>query len=150
MPASARRRGAPTGNRNALKHGYYSRTFHRKEVTELSTSEFTGLAEEIGVIRLLTKRILKQAQAEDLDLFENLEILRALALAVTCINRLVRTQVMLYSDENGMEELLSRALQEIHEEFEKGNYNLDLTAAELSEASCVLNEAPPSEAMSNR
>ncbi len=43
-----RPRGAPRGNRNALKHGFYARTFPSSEVKDLETYPFQGLQDAIA------------------------------------------------------------------------------------------------------
>jgi hypothetical protein len=122
MPSSARRPGAPAGNKNALKHGLYSRAFRSQELTEFSASDFSALLGQIGVIRLLVKRVYQLARSEDLDLRDNLAILRALTFAITSINRLVRTRAFLSSNNSGWEAAFHQALEDLTTQIEDGDY----------------------------
>ena len=51
-----RRRGAPFGNRNALKHGFYARNFDPGDTKDLDEHEFDGLTDEIILLRVYIRR----------------------------------------------------------------------------------------------
>jgi hypothetical protein len=58
--SSARKRkpGAPAGNTNALKHGFYSRRFRTQEAEDLSNLDpCASIEPEIQMIRVLTSRM---------------------------------------------------------------------------------------------
>jgi hypothetical protein len=57
----SRRGGAPRGNRNALKHGFYARTFSRSDQKDIETYTFKGLQDEIAALRLLNRRAIARA-----------------------------------------------------------------------------------------
>jgi hypothetical protein len=60
----AGRCGAPFGNRNALRHGLYSRLLTPEEQFDLLTaSAADGLDDEIGMTRLLILRALRDQEA---------------------------------------------------------------------------------------
>ena len=81
---SKRRRGAPLGNHNALKHGYYSKGFDRaRKADYCSAGDVRGLDEEIALLRLVIK---KAAIVGD---HKNLQLLVKTANA---LNKLVRTR----------------------------------------------------------
>jgi hypothetical protein len=76
--------GAPKGNRNAFKHGFYSRAFTRQELQEMSQimkDEGLSLTHEIAILKLLTRRVLLS------------EIQPAVAYALVCrgIGQLTRS-----------------------------------------------------------
>ena len=76
--------GAPKGNRNAFKHGFYSRAFTQQELQEMSQimqDEGLSLTHEIAILKLLTRRVLL------------LEIEPAVAYALVCrgIGQLTRS-----------------------------------------------------------
>ncbi len=52
-----RKRGAPRGNRNALKHGIYSHTFSRKEIQRLDKNVEGEFHDEEEYLRILIARV---------------------------------------------------------------------------------------------
>ena len=56
----ARNRGGQPGNLNALKHGFYSKHFLKGEVLEVE--EAGNLQEEIKMMRVIIRRLLKMAR----------------------------------------------------------------------------------------
>jgi len=92
-----RKRGAPLGNRNALKHGFYSGQFRQAERRAIARAADADL---IGEINLLRVQILRYMEAENnasgsLDYENRLSALRAVSLAVGSFTRLVRLQAFL-------------------------------------------------------
>ena len=78
-----RRPGAPLGNQNARKHGYYSKVLSSEQITALPRmAEVRGLDNEIAVMRTKIYSIMKH-EPENFDL-----LLRALSL----LNRMVKSQ----------------------------------------------------------
>jgi len=52
-----RRRGAPKGNRNAVKHGYYSRALNPAEQSDFQLAAgLEGISEEIALLRFQIKK----------------------------------------------------------------------------------------------
>lgn len=79
----ANRRGAPKGNRNALKHGFYSKALDRADrglIVEVSGCQ--GLDQEIDILRIKIHRLLERDP-------DNLELQ---ATALTTLARLVKTR----------------------------------------------------------
>ena len=92
-----RKRGAPLGNRNALKHGFYSGQFRQAERRTLAAAANPDLTGEINLLRV---QILRYLDAENsvsapLDYKARLSALRAVCLAAGSLTRLVRLQSML-------------------------------------------------------
>lgn len=52
-------RGAPIGNKNALKHGFYSRQMRAVEKDDLSELVDAGLSNEIAILRILLRRAIE-------------------------------------------------------------------------------------------
>jgi hypothetical protein len=77
---SKRRRGGQPVNLNALKHGFYSRQFQKSELTDLE--EVGDLQEEIGMMRVVTRRLLDAARKCS-DMGELINLLNTLGLAST-------------------------------------------------------------------
>ena len=91
-----RKRGAPKGNTNALKHGFYSKQLRTMRADGPLPEEITdrmGLSDEIAMLRLYTRRLIRMgAEIEDLD--TAISLLRVLCLASTTLTRLLRTQAL--------------------------------------------------------
>jgi len=73
-----RTRGGQSGNLNALKHGFYSKHFLKAELQDLD--EARDLQEEISMLRVVTRRLLKMAFGCK-DMGELINVLGALGLA---------------------------------------------------------------------
>jgi len=110
---SERKRGAPFGNRNALKHGYYSRQ------NPPTTTELFSLTAEIELLRHFIHHILDLGQ-DTTTLPEAESLLRSLSLASATLARLVRTQHIISPPKSRDDELssaLEEALQEVCKEM---------------------------------
>jgi uncharacterized protein YjcR len=79
--------GAPRGNTNALKHGFYSRHFKTRELKDLDCE--TDLDDEIKFVRVCIRRISEQAE-NITSLDQGLEYLRAISHAAYTITRMVK------------------------------------------------------------
>jgi hypothetical protein len=90
-------RGAPLGNKNAYKHGFYSRDFPRTDLKDLEAVDSQGLAEEISLTRLHLRKLTEYALAAP-TLAEYLDILRVSNLYTSSLNRLVKTQILLLQE----------------------------------------------------
>src|SRR5512146_2641399 len=91
---SPRRRGAPLGNTNALKHGFYSRRFKRTDIKDLDACEFSGLKDEITMLRVYIRRVIEMSNGMQ-DFYEAMTLLRVLCLASDSLTRLLKTQNLL-------------------------------------------------------
>ena len=81
-----KKRGAPKGNANALKHGYYSPRF--RPPTNPSTSD-TALAAQIDLLLLYIHQV--RLIAEEIETADGLlGIYRILAFSMASLNRLLR------------------------------------------------------------
>ena len=90
-------RGAPKGNLNALKHGFYSRRFRQQDIRdldELSASQLPSLSSELALLRVALARTFEQAEAggEDTDWTA---YLADIGLAATRVASLLRNQKLL-------------------------------------------------------
>ncbi len=93
--SDSRRRGAPPGNTNALKHGFYARKFKPRQLDDYTrAAAVTGLDQEIALLRLvilnLTGHCLPASgQPPDLD------AISALESSLARLSRLLRDQRLL-------------------------------------------------------
>jgi hypothetical protein len=92
-----RKRGAPLGNLNAFKHGFYSGRFSPAERRSLDEQASPDLVDEIALVRVAVSRFLASLEMDDAprDLQSELAILRTINLGALSINGLVRTRLML-------------------------------------------------------
>lgn len=93
-----RERGAPPGNQNAFKHGFYSSLFQEQEHDVLDQLSSVDVEGEIDLLRVATARLLETLQDDEKprDLQTELSILRAIVLGTMSINGLVRTRLMVH------------------------------------------------------
>jgi hypothetical protein len=113
-----RRRGAPLGNLNAVTHGFYSARFNKTDRTALAESNFTGLAEEIALLRLFIRRVVyESSNLKDFDRL--LDTLRVICLASASLSHLVKTHAFLSnSKESEFSQALQQALDDIWKDAE--------------------------------
>ena len=92
-----RKRGAPPGNRNALKHGFYSGQFRQAERRAISQASNADLSEDINLLRLQIRRYLEAENnfSGALGYESHLSALRAVIQATGSLIRLVRMQYMI-------------------------------------------------------
>ncbi len=96
----ARKRGAPPGNINALKHGFYSKRFNTGELLDLLDIPEGSIHNEIAVLRVLTRRVveLMENDAPDPVILEFYKIVGQMCMQ---ISTLLRTQKLLDGNEEG-------------------------------------------------
>ncbi len=111
-----RRPGAPLGNTNALKHGFYTRRFHKRDLSGVESTNIKGLAEEIALIRIFTRRLVETCDPSA-DVYDLAGILRAICLASATITRIIRIQSFIANDPNQFDEELSEALRQVRLEM---------------------------------
>lgn len=117
--APRRRRGGQPGNKNALKHGFYSPGFDPTEQEDLEAlaGEVT-LTDEITMMRVIMRRVFDQV-GDCSDLGEWSAALGALGAAASRMAGLLRTQKILAGGGSDVADALSEALREVTNEFSK-------------------------------
>jgi hypothetical protein len=117
------KRGAPLGNTNALKHGFYSRKFRSLELADLDALQ-VGLASEVAMLRVVTRRLFdyfslveeKGGQGKDACLKDLTSAMLALGVLATRISGLLRANQVLTGADNPIDGPLQIALQEFIQE----------------------------------
>ena len=109
-------RGAPKGNLNALKHGFYSRLFHQIETNDLANDTSTSLEHEITLLRVMIRRTMELADGMD-DLKEATRVLDALGAAASRLANLLRAQKNLNQSHSLLAEEISVAIQRVNQEL---------------------------------
>jgi hypothetical protein len=107
MPAeeAKRKRGAPKGNQNARKHGFYARILDEAEQLDFElASGVEGIDDEIALLRVKIKSILCHDP-------ENIKLIMQ---ATDALARLVRTRYNITKDQKkGLKEAIANVVRDI-------------------------------------
>jgi hypothetical protein len=111
-----RRPGAPAGNSNAFKHGFYTRRIKKRDLSGVETTDLKSLVEEIALIRVFTRRLVESCDSSA-DLYELAAILRILCLASSTITRILRVNYLLNGSDNNLGDEIEMAIRQVHDEL---------------------------------
>ncbi len=106
MPTEAKRkRGAPKGNQNARKHGFYSKVLDEAEQLDFElASGVEGIDDEIVLLRVKIKSILENDP----------ENIRLIMQATNALERLIRTRYKISKEQRkGLKEAIGNVLRDI-------------------------------------
>jgi hypothetical protein len=109
-------RGAPKGNLNALKNGFYSRLFHGSETSDLNDDQTNNLEHEITLLRVMMWRTMELADGID-DLRQATRVLDALGAAAGRLANLLRAQKRLTETHSQVADDISIAIQQVNTEL---------------------------------
>jgi hypothetical protein len=100
-----RKRGAPRGNQNARKHGFYSRVLDSTEKRDLKQAgNVAGLDQEIDLLRVKLKSVLEHDPA-------NVHLMSEAAVSLA---RLLRTREhLIKNDRNSFRKAIGNVLREV-------------------------------------
>src|SRR4030043_2240865 len=101
-----RQRGGQPGNKNARKHGYYSRIFNKAERADYySAGDVQGIDEEIALMR----HVIKTAAS-----FKDEKHLTLLVRAANALNKLVRTRQKIQSGRyDGLKDAVDNVVRDV-------------------------------------
>jgi hypothetical protein len=139
--SSPRRPGAPPGNHNALKHGFYTRRIRKHDLTGVESTDVSGLVEEIALIRVFTRRLVESC-LPDADSYELADILRSLCLASSTITRLTKTQYLLSTSNTGLDDEIAEAIRQVNAELRQKLPPTSMDAITPSQSPPSPNEEP--------
>ena len=99
------KRGAPKGNQNARKHGFYSRVLSETEKLDFEQATgFEGIDDEIALLRVKIKSLLEHDP-------ENIKLIMQ---ATNTLARLVRTRYNIgKEDKKGLKEAIANVLRDV-------------------------------------
>jgi hypothetical protein len=107
------KRGAPKGNTNALRHGYYSRQFRHFEPQDLDVIH-VNLESEIAGLRVAARRIMGYSErVEEDDPMKAVSALSSFGLACIRIASITRTLAALEARSDETQSAISVALTRI-------------------------------------
>lgn len=100
-----RKRGAPKGNQNARRHGFYSKVLDEAERTDLETaSDINGIDDEIALLRVKIKSVLEKDP-------ENIKLIME---AANTLAGLVKTRFNITkAQQKGLREAISKVIREV-------------------------------------
>jgi hypothetical protein len=111
-----RRRGGQPGNLNALRHGFYTRRIHKRDLSGVEDTSIKGLAEEIALIRIFTRKLI-ECGTDTADLYEIAGILRTICLASGTITRIIKAQSFLVNDPTNFYQDVDEAIRQVRLEM---------------------------------
>ena len=106
MPAEAKRkRGAPKGNQNARKHGFYSKVLDEAEQFDFElASGVDGIDDEIALLRVKIKSILEKDPQN----------IRLIMQATNTLAGLVKTRYSITKEQKkGLKEAIGNVLRDV-------------------------------------
>ena len=105
MDGEKRRRGAPKGNQNARKHGFYSKVLDEAERLDFEqATRVEGIDEEIALLRVKIKSLLVHDP-------ENFKLIMQ---ATNALERLIRTRYNISKeDRKGLKEAIGNVLRDV-------------------------------------
>lgn len=124
-PPGKRRQGGQPGNKNAEKHGFYSKQFTAEQQERLKDSDRTSLESEIDLLRVCMDRLYRQLDLEPVYLPNKdggqsqqrddhyLKQLNTLALMNQSLSTTIRTQYLTRGKGGQVEQTILEALAEL-------------------------------------
>jgi hypothetical protein len=105
VDSTGKKRGAPKGNQNARKHGFYSRVLDEAERLDFEqATDVEGLDDEIALLRVKIKSLLAHDP----------ENIRLIMQAANTLVRLVRTRYNISQDDKkGLKEAIVNVLRDV-------------------------------------
>ena len=113
---SSRTRGAQPGNFNAMKHGFYSRSFSNMDTIDLAMDETEKLQSEIKMLRVAISKVFA-CMAKCKDPYELRSHLGVLATATLKLAGLMKVQKYLDESRNQTVETIRQAILEVNKEM---------------------------------
>src|SRR4030043_250610 len=100
------KKGAPKGNRNAVKHGFYARVCNEAEKVDFSVAAgVEGIDEEIALLRLEIKHAISGGDEHNLML---------LVKASGALEKLIRTRYQITSTQRqGLKEAIGNVIKDV-------------------------------------
>ena len=98
--------GAPPGNTNALKHGFYSNSFTHAEMERLDKGVLGEFDDEEALLHVLIGRTAVSMKDLKMTHDEHVVALRAVSLAIGRIESLHRSRKVIYDNQTTLDKAL--------------------------------------------
>jgi hypothetical protein len=128
-----RKRGAPRGNQNALKHGYYSRALNPAEQFDFQlASGIEGIGEEIALLRFQMKKAITVGDVTNLI---------PLSKAAFALEKLIRTNHRIFLEkQNKIKDAFKSVIRDILLPLGSGSLNSAVAANFSGQSQPVANQ----------
>lgn len=103
-----KKRGGQTGNKNALKHGFYSELLTKEEIARLNKIKDVDLDDETSLLRALVYRFAQNIDTGDMD--EARKTANTIANMIQGINTTQRTKLLAKGAGGEIAETIMQAL----------------------------------------
>ena len=127
MPNKKGKPGGQPGNKNAQKHGFYSKQFTADETSRLDDSDRMSLEDELDLLRVCVDRLttelsfstvlLKDLQGNTTRDSHYLQQLNTLSLMTQSISTMIRTHYLTKGKGGALEQGIMEALEELRLEL---------------------------------
>ena len=119
LPTGKRKRGGQANNKNAYKHGFYSKYFSSFENKAISKTRLTDVTGFIDLLRVSTGRFLEAytASVEELSYEDKHAAFRSIGMNAGVIASLVRIQISASRNAQAANEL-TEAIRNIGEDMD--------------------------------
>lgn len=111
-PSSPRRRGAPRGNFNNFKHGFYTTRIKRRDLVTDEVTDLKTLFNDIALLRVFTHKLVESFDPSA-STSEIADILRILCLSSAAITRILRTHYLITGSETALDPEIEAAINNI-------------------------------------
>ena len=99
-----RKRGAPAGNKNAVKHGFYCKELNRADRSQFKiAADMEDIAQEIALLRFEIKKATSTGDVAKLV---------PLSKAAYALEKLIRTQQKVFGSRHNLEHALDKVIRE--------------------------------------
>lgn len=99
-----RKRGAPAGNKNAVKHGFYCKELNREDRSQFKkAANIEDIAQEIALLRFEIKKATSTGDVAKLI---------PLSKAAYALEKLIRTQQKVFGSQNNLSVALENAIKD--------------------------------------
>jgi hypothetical protein len=115
-PQAKRKRGAPKGNLNALKHGFYSEQLRRAEIAALEGVDPTSIKDEIGVLRVVVRRLIQLIKTSQ-SVPELTSLITTLSTLTGNLGRLIHVYSVVSPKKSEGDRILDEVLAKLTREF---------------------------------
>lgn len=124
---TGRKPGAQSNNKNALKHGFYSKSFTADQKKRLDSQTIIDVESEINLIRICIENLNDQLSFDEITRTDNngtdfrdthyLQQLNTLAIMTQSISTLVRTHYLIHGRSGDIQSSILQALEELRLEM---------------------------------
>ena len=113
---SGRRPGAPPGNQNARKHGFYSRIYTEEDLADIaSVAAAADLSDEIALLRVFIRRV----ALEGVETMEAPELLSAISRACGRLTQMLKARRQISGEAaDDFQQALAEVLDGLAEELD--------------------------------